>query len=85
MALREEVSHGVGIASNMGDFMMLVMMAMMQAGEPTEVGSSLVQGDGALLVLRDGSNVVIESHKSELPDVEKEGGHVSLSKNPSLL
>ena len=61
------------------------MMVMMQAGEVTEVGGSFVQGDRAPLVLRDGGNIVIESHESELPDVKEEGGHVGLSKNPSLL
>ena len=51
----------------------------------TEIGSGLVGGDGALVVLGDGGNVVIEGRECELPEIIKECGHVSLSKNAGLL
>ena len=51
----------------------------------TEVDGSLGQGDGALAVLGDGSNIVIESGERKLPKVKKACGHVSLSKNAGLL
>ena len=45
----------------------------------TDIGSSLVQGDGAPVVPGDGGNVVIEGHECELPEIKKEHGHVNLS------
>ena len=45
----------------------------------------MVRGDGALAVLGDGGNIVIEGRKCELPEIEKERGHVSLCENACLL
>ena len=45
----------------------------------------MVGGDGALVVPGDGGNIVIEGHKCELPEIEKERGLVSLCKNAGLL
>ena len=51
----------------------------------TKIGSGLVRGNGALVVSGDGGNIVIEGHECELPEIEKEHGHVSLSEDTSLL
>ena len=51
----------------------------------TKIGSSLVRGDGTLAVARDSNNIVIEGCECELPEIEKEHGHVSLSKDTGLL
>ena len=50
-----------------------------------KIGGGLVRGDGALAVVGDGGNIVIKGHECELPEIEKERGHVSLCKNAGLL
>ena len=51
----------------------------------TKIGGGLVRGDGALVIVGDGGNVVIEGCEGELPEIEEEHGHVSLSEDASLL
>ena len=50
-----------------------------------KIGGGLVGGDGALAVAGDGGDVVIKGHECELSEIEKEHGHVSLSKDAGLL
>ena len=59
MMMGEDVGHGVGLAGNVGDLMMIPVVTAVQAGQVTKVGGSLVGGDGTLVVLGDGSNIVI--------------------------
>ena len=84
--MREDVSHGVGLASNVGDLMMvLVVVTVVQAGQTTKIGGGLVRGDGALAVPGDGGNIVIEGRKGELLEIEEECGHICLCKDVGLL
>ena len=85
MAAGEDVRHGVGLTSNVGDLMMVPVVAMVQAGQTTKIGGGLVRGDGALAVSGDSGNIVIEGHKGELPEIKEECGHICLCKDASLL
>ena len=69
MAGREDVSHGVGLAGNVRDLVMVMIVATMQAGQMTEVGGGLVGGDGTFVIPRDGSNIVVEGGEHEFPKV----------------
>ena len=81
----EDVGHGVGLAGNVGDLMMIPVVMTVQAGQATKVGGSLVGGDGALAVPGDSGNIVIQGHKGEFPEIVKEGGHVCMCEDASLL
>ena len=59
MAAGEDVGHFVGQALNVGDFVIVSVVPVMEAGEAAKVGSRMVQCDGALLILGNGSSVVI--------------------------
>ena len=59
MTMGEDVSHGVGLTSNVGDLMMIPVVMTVQAGQATKVGGSLVGSDGALAVPGDSGNIVI--------------------------
>ena len=59
MAAGEDVGHGVGLASNMGDLVMISVVAAVQAGQATKIGGGLVRGDGPFLIPGDGGNIVI--------------------------
>ena len=50
-----------------------------------KIGGSLVRGDGTLAVVGDGGNIVITGRECELSEIKKEYGHVSLSKDASML
>ena len=43
----------------MRDLVMVMVVAMMQAGQATEVGGSLVRGDSTFAIPGDSSNIVI--------------------------
>ena len=85
MAAGEDVSHGVGLASNMGDLVMIPVVVAVQAGQVTKIGGGLVRGDDPLAVLGDGSNIVIEGCKGEFPEIKKERGHISMCEDTGLL
>ena len=59
MSLGEDVRHSICFASNVRDFMMVVMVVVVQARKVAQVSSGLVQGDGALTIQRDCCNIVI--------------------------
>ena len=65
--------------------MLVPVVAAVQAGQTTEIGGSLVRGDGALAVSGYGSDNVIEHHKGEFPEIKKERGHIHLCKDAGLL
>ena len=75
MAAGEEVSHGVGLTSNTGDLVMILVVVAVQAGQVTKIGGGLVQGDGLLAVPGDGGNIVIEGCKGEFPEIKKVNNH----------
>ena len=85
MAAGEDVGHGVGLASNMGDLVMIAVVVVVQAGQATKIGSSLVQGDSPLAVPGDGGNIVIEGRKGEFPEIKKERGHIGVCEDAGLL
>ena len=85
MMMGKDVSHGVGLTGNVGDLMMIPVVMMVQAGQATEVGGSLVGGDGALAVPGDGGNIVIQGCEGEFPEIIKEGGHVCMGEDAGLL
>ena len=61
MTMRECVSHFMRVATNVGHLTIVVVISSVQAAKSAEVCSGLVvRGDGAFLVLRDCSNVIIE-------------------------
>ena len=71
MAAGEDVSHGVGLACDVRDLMMVTIVAVVQAGQTAEVGSGLVRGDGTFAILGGGSNIVIEGGERELLKVKE--------------
>ena len=85
MAAGEDVGHGVGLTSNMGDLVMIPVVVVVQAGQATKIGSGLVRGESPLVVLGDGSNIVIEGHKGEFLEIKKERGHISMCEDTGLL
>ena len=85
MAAGEDVGHGVGLTSNMGDLVMIPVVAVVQAGQATKIGGGLVRGDGPFAVPGDGSNIVIEGCKGEFPEIKKERGHIGVCEDAGLL
>ena len=85
MVSGEDIGHSICCACDVGDFVVVAMMALMEAGEVAQVSGHLVQGDGPLLVPGDCSCIVIEGSEGELMEIEEESGHVSLCKYSSLL
>ena len=59
MAAGENVRHGVGLTGDVRDLVMVPIMVAVEAGQTTEIGSSLVGGDSTFAVPRDSSNVVV--------------------------
>ena len=55
----EDVSHGICFAFDVRDFMIVVIVVVMQAREVAQVGSGLVQGNGTLVILGDCCNIVV--------------------------
>ena len=85
MAAGEDVGHGVGLASDVGDLVMIPVVAAMQAGQATKIGGGLVRGDGPLAISGDGGNIVIEGRKGEFPEIKKERGHIGMCEDAGLL
>ena len=72
MVAGEDVGHGVGLASNMGDLVMIPVVVAVQAGQATKIGGGLVRGDSPLAIPGDSGNIVIEGRKGEFPEIKKE-------------
>ena len=47
MSLRESVHHLVGLALDVGDFVTVSVVSMVETGEPAEVGSGMIGCEGA--------------------------------------
>ena len=85
MMVGEDVSHFIGEALDVGDFMVVLVVLAVEAGETAKVGSRLIQSDGTLPISGDGGAVVIQSQKGQLPEIIEGGCHVCLGKDASLL
>ena len=85
MAAGENVRHGVGLAGDVRDLVMVPIVVAVEAGQTAEIGGGLVGGDCTFAVPRDGSDIVIESGKSQFPKVIKACSHVGLGEHASLL
>ena len=65
--------------------MLVPVVAVVQAGQTTEIGGGLVRGDGTLVVSGYGSDIVVERRKGQFPEIKKERGHIRLCKDAGLL
>ena len=59
VATREEVGHFVGGPGDVGDFVRVAMMALMEAGEAAQVGGGPIGGDRSFAMTGDGGGVVV--------------------------
>ena len=66
---RRGVGHAVGVAIDVGDLMMVPIMALVGAREPAEVGGRFVGRDRPLAETAYGGGVVGESCRGLLADV----------------
>ena len=81
---RERVGHPVLISVDEADFVVVPVVALVHAGHAAGVGTSLIRGDGALVVSRDGWGVVAQGGQSAFANIELVGGYVSLSEHCCL-
>ena len=59
MVLGQDVSHSICFTSDVRDFVMVAMVAVVQARKMAQVSSSLVQGDGLFAISTDCCNIVV--------------------------
>ena len=81
---RQGVGHLVRLATDVGDFVVVAMMAAVQAGEMADVGGGLIQGDRAFFVAGDGSDVVVEGSECAVMQVEHSVRDMGLGEHSSL-
>ena len=80
----EDVGHFIGEALDVGDFVIVLVVLAMEAGEAAKVGSHLIQCDGTFLVLCNCSGVVIQGCKGEFTEIVEGGSHIHLGKDTGL-
>ena len=60
------ICHAVAVATNVGDFVVVAVVAAMEAAAAAHVGGRTRDGLGSLLVLADSCSVVAEGGQCEL-------------------
>ena len=78
MMARKDVGHFVREALDVGDFMVVLVVLAVKAGEAAKVGSRLIRSDGTLPILGDGGAIVIQSQKGQLLEIIEGGCHICL-------
>ena len=69
MSAREIVCHLVNFTLDVGDFMTVLMVSMVETGESAKVGSGMIGCEGTFLVPQDSCNVVIQCGKGAVPEI----------------
>ena len=73
---RGVVGHHVGLASDVGDFVAVAVVALVEAGRPTQVGRRGVGRHGPLSTAGHRWRVVGEAGEGDLAEVVDGRGHV---------
>ena len=85
MMAGKNVGHFICKALDVGDFMVVLVVPAVKAGEVAKVGSHLIRSDGTLPISGDGGTVVIQSQKGQLPEIIEGGCHICLGQDAGLL
>jgi hypothetical protein len=78
------VCHDIGGASQVGNLRAVTVVALVETREPTKVGGSVIRGDRALAVARDGRSVITASGKGALANIKVLTNDSLVRKNPRL-
>jgi hypothetical protein len=70
------VGHAVGGAVDVGVFLAVAVVALVEAGHAAEVGGGSSSGDGTFVLAGEGGCVIREVGEGEFPEVEGLGGDV---------
>lgn len=81
----EDIRELIEIAVDEGDFVVIPVVPLVEAGEPAEVCRGSVSGRGAAIAAADGRRVVTQSGNGYLASVEFLGGDVGLGDDAHLL
>ena len=78
VAAGEDVGHFVGGPGDVGYFVRVAVVALMEAGKAAQVGGSPIRGDRSFSMTGDGGGVVVESSQRALPQVVEGDSDIGL-------
>ena len=84
MVAGEDVGHFIGGARDVGDFVRVAMVALVEAGEAAQVCGGSIGGDRSFAVSGDGGGVVVESGQREFAHIVEGDGDIGLGEDARL-